>query len=54
MEFGIGFLTGGLVTGFAAAKSGFLLRTGHAWLTKAEAAAKRKIAAKAESFKLKL
>lgn len=54
MEFGIGFLTGGLVTGFAAANSGFLLKAGHAWLTKAEAAAKRKLAAKADSFKSKL
>jgi hypothetical protein len=54
MEFGIGFLTGGLITGFAAANSGFLLKTGHAWLNKAEAAAKRKVAAKAASLKLKL
>jgi hypothetical protein len=54
MEFGIGFLTGGLVAGFAAANAGFLLRTSHAWLSKAEAAAKRKVAAKAASLKLKL
>jgi hypothetical protein len=54
MEFGIGFLTGGLITGFAAANSGFLLKAGHAWLGKAEAAAKRKADAKAEALKLKL
>jgi hypothetical protein len=54
MEFGIGFVTGGLLTGFAAAKSGFLLKAGHAWLAKAEALAKRKAAATAESFKSKL
>jgi len=54
MEFGIGFVTGGLITGFAAAKSGFLLKTGHALLAKAEASAKRKIAAAEASFKSKL
>jgi len=54
MEFGIGFVTGGLITGFAAVKSGFLLKAGHSWLAKAEAVAKRKAAAAAESFKSKL
>ncbi len=54
MEFGIGFVAGGLLTGFAAAKSGFLLKAGHAWLAKAEASAKRKADATAASFKSKL
>jgi hypothetical protein len=54
MEFGIGFITGGIVTGFAAAKSRFLLKAAHAWLAKTEAMTKRKMAATAESFESKL
>jgi hypothetical protein len=54
MEFGIGFVTGGLVAGFAAARRGYLLKTGHALLARAEHAAKRKIEATAEAFRKKL
>ncbi len=57
MEFGIGFLTGGLVSGFAVAKSGAMLKSANNWLHgklgSAEAAVKREAAAKAELLKSK-
>ncbi len=50
MEFGIGFVTGGLLTGFAAAKSGSILKAAHGWLAKTEIAVKQKMAAKAAAI----
>jgi hypothetical protein len=54
MEFGIGFVTGGLLAGFAAAKSGTILKAAHGWLAKTELAAKQKMAAKAAAIETKL
>jgi len=54
MEFGIGFVTGGVLAGFAVAKSGGMVKTAHQWLANAEAYVKQKVAARAAAFKSKL
>ena len=53
MEFGIGFVTGGLLTGLVAAKSGVILKIAHNWLAKAESSVKLKLEARAEALKVK-
>jgi hypothetical protein len=54
MDFAIGFVSGGLLIGLAAAKSGTILKAAHEWLGKAEMTAKQEIAAKAASLKSKI
>jgi len=54
MEFGIGFVAGGVLTGFAVAKSGGIVKAAHQWMSIAETYLKEKIAAKTASFKSKL
>lgn len=50
MEFGLGLVTGGVITGLALSHSALI----HGWLAKKEAAAKQKAAAARQSFESKL
>ncbi|AXC13577.1 hypothetical protein ACPOL_4302 [Acidisarcina polymorpha] len=54
MEFGIGFVAGGVLAGLAAANSGAILRLTHAWLSKKESSIEKTMASKADSLKIKL
>ncbi len=54
MEFGIGLVAGGVLTGFAVAKGGAAVKLVHRWLAGAEASVKQKMDAKAASLKSKL
>jgi hypothetical protein len=54
MEFGIGFVAGGLLGGIAVAKSGGLVKVAHQWMATADTYLREKITAKVKAFKAKL
>jgi hypothetical protein len=54
MEFGIGFVSGGVLAGLAVAKGGTVVKAAHLWLSKTEASIHRKVDAKVAALKSKL
>lgn len=54
MEFGIGFVLGGVSTGVTVANWGHLLKAIQLWKSKIQSAVERKVAAKVAALKSKL